>query len=112
ISLREAITAANNTNGEQTITFDPSLSGGIIVVNFDDVDLDAAPDPLPALCGGHTRLEGDLDGDDVPDITLEGRAFPVAAPPVATVGILVLSSHNTIIGLQVQHFPVGIRIPA
>ena len=109
ISLREALIAANNTNGEQTITFDPSLSGGTIVVNFDDLDGDAIPDPLPALCGGQTRIEGDLDGDDVPDITLEGAAFPVAS---SAAGILVLSSHNTITGLHVQHFPVGMRVRA
>ena len=81
ISLREAIVAANNTKGKQTITFAPSLSGGTIVVNFDDLDADATPDPLPALCGGHTRIKGDLDGDDVPDITLEGAVFPLPAPP-------------------------------
>ena len=36
----------------------------MIVVNFDDLDADTNPDPLPALCGGHTRIDGDLDGDD------------------------------------------------
>jgi hypothetical protein len=112
ISLREAIIAANNTKGKQTITFAPSLSGGTIVVTFDDLDADTTPDPLPALCGGHTRIKGDLDGDDVPDITLEGAAIPAAAPPVAAAGLLVLSSHNTITGLRVQHFPIGIRIRA
>jgi hypothetical protein len=109
VSLREAIIAANNTPDTQTITFDPSLSGGTIVVNFDDLDGDAAPDRLPALCGGQTRIDGDLDGDDVPDITLEGAVFPVAS---AAAGILVLSSHNTITGLRVQHFPVGIQVRA
>ena len=78
VSLREAIIAANNTPGADTITFQ---SGGTIVVNFDDLDADTNPDPLPALCGGHTRINGDLNGDDVPDITLEGAAIPVAAPP-------------------------------
>jgi hypothetical protein len=113
ISLREAIIAANNTKGDQTVTFDPSLSGGTIVVNFDDLDADGDPDPLPALCGGHTRIEGDLDGDDGPDITLEGAAFLIPPPPaLAAAGLLVLSSHNTLTGLQVQHFPIGIRILA
>jgi len=64
ISLREAIIVTNNTNGDQAVTFDSSLSGGIIVVNFDDLDGDTNPDPLPALCGGHTHINGDLDGDD------------------------------------------------
>src|SRR6266568_996580 len=109
ISLREAIIAANNTPGAHTITFDPSLSGGTIVVNFDDLDADADPDPLPALCGGHTRIDGDLNGDDVPDITLEGAALPAFAPAA---GLLVVSSHNTIRGLHVHHFPVGIWVQA
>src|SRR5439155_5067937 len=105
ISLREAIIAANNTPGTHTITFDPSLSGGTIVVNFDDLDADTDPDPLPALCGGHTRIEGDLNGDGVPDITLEGSVFPAAT---RAAGILVLSSHYTLRSLRVAHFPVGL----
>jgi hypothetical protein len=109
ISLREAIIAANNTSGTDTITFAPNLSSGTIVVNFDDLDGDATPDPLPALCGGQTRINGDLNGDDVPDSTLEGAAFPAVS---SAAGLLVLSSHNTINGLRVQHFPVGIRVRA
>ncbi len=109
VSLREAIIAANNTLGTNTITFAPNLSGGIIVVNFDDLDADAAPDPLPVLCGGQARIKGDLNGDDIPDITLEGAVFPAVS---GVAGLLVLSSHNTIQGLQVQHFPFGIRMLA
>src|SRR5690349_21384213 len=103
ISLREAIIAANNTPGADTITFAPNLSGGTIVVTFDDLDADTIPDPLPALCGGHTRLNGDLNSDDVPDITLEGAVFPLPAPPtLAPAGVAIISSHNTIAGLRVQ----------
>jgi hypothetical protein len=107
ISLREAISAANTTPGADTITFAPSLSGGTIVVGFNGL-------PLPALCGGQTRINGDLDKDGVPDITLDGAAFPVTFPPAvaAAAGLFVLSSHNTITGLQIQHFPFGIRILA
>jgi hypothetical protein len=64
------------------------------------------------LCGGQTRIKGDLNGDDLPLITLEGAAIPLAAPPVASAGLLIISSHNTITGLRVQHFPIGIRIRA
>ncbi len=105
VSLREAIIAANNTLGADTITFDPNLSGGTIVVGFNGL-------PLPALCGGQTSINGDLNGDGVPDITLEGGGLPVFAPAVAAAGILVLSSHNTINGLHVQHFPIGIQVRA
>ena len=109
VSLREVLIAANNTNGKQTVTFAPGLSGGIIVVNFDDLDADPDPDPLPALCGGQTRIDGDRDGDGVPDITLEGAAFPAAT---SLAGIGVVSSHNTIQGLRIQHFPFGIAVVA
>lgn len=108
-SLREAIIAANNTDGEDVITFDPSLSGGTIVVNFDDLDADVAPDRLPALCGGHTRINGDLDGDEGSDITLEGAVFPAAS---TAAGLTVLSSHNTVNGLRIQYFPFGIVVRA
>ena len=107
VSLREALIAANNTPGADTITF---ANGGTIMVTFDDLDADSDPDPLPALCGGQTRINGNLNVGHVPDIiTLEGRAFP-AFPLVA--GLVVLSSHNTIQGLQVQHFPLGIVVAA
>jgi hypothetical protein len=109
ISLREAIIAANNTQGADTITFAPGLSGGTIMVNFDDLDADAGPDPLPALCGGQTSLNGDLDGDDVPDITLEGSALPAFVPAS---GLAIVSSHNTISGLRVHQFPLGITVQA
>jgi len=106
ISLREAIIAANNTPGADTITFASNLKGGTIVVGFNGL-------PLPALCGGQTRINGDLNGDDGPDITLEGATFPVAAPTfTSAAGILILSSHNTINGLRIQHFPAGIRVRA
>jgi hypothetical protein len=109
VSLREAIIAANNTKGADTITFAPSLSGGTILVNFDDLDADADPDPLQAFCGGQTSLKGDLNGDDVPDITLEGSALP---PFVPAVGLYVVSSHNTISGMRVHQFPLGIAVQA
>ena len=96
VSLREAIIAANNTPGADTITF---ATGGTIAVNS----------PLPALCGGHTRIEGDLDADGNPDITLEGSALPAFA---FIAGLGVISSHNTVSSLQVQHFPVGILVQA
>jgi hypothetical protein len=102
ISLREAIIAANNTPGADTITFAPNLSGGTIIVGFNGL-------PLPALCGGQTRIDGDLDGNGVPDITLDGAAFPFFS---GAAGFFIISNHNTINGLQVQHFPFGIRVRA
>jgi len=109
VSLREALIAANNTPGADTISFAANLSGGTIVVSFDDLDGDPFPDPLPALCGGQTTITGDINSDEAPDITLEGAAFSAAA---RIAGVAVFSSHNTIEGLRVQHFPNGIVIGA
>src|SRR5215813_723461 len=61
VSLREAIIAANNTPGSKTITFAPGLSGATIVLTG----------PL-YLCGGHTTLNGDVNGDNTPDVTVDG----------------------------------------
>ena len=63
VSLREAIIAANNTPGQKTITFAPSLSGSTIVLTG----------PL-YLCGGHTTLNGDVNGDETPDVVCIGQA--------------------------------------
>jgi len=67
ISLREAIIAANNTPGAKSITFAPNLSGTTIMLTRS-----------LAFCGGHTTLTGDVNGDDTPDITIDGTAvsFP------------------------------------
>src|SRR5262249_51496764 len=52
--------------------------------------------------------KGDLNGDDVPDITLEGSTVPASVPR----GLTVVSSHNTISGLRVHQFSVAIAIRA
>src|SRR5262249_36381429 len=85
VSLREAVIAANNTPGSKTIKFAPSLSGSTIKLT-----------PGLALCGGHTTLNGDVDGNDTPDITLDGTAvlFPFDV-------LDIFSSHNTVQGLRV-----------
>jgi hypothetical protein len=103
VSLREAIVAANNTAGTKTITFDLSLSGGTLLINFDDLDADTDPDPLPNLCGGNTTLDGDLDGDNVPDITLDGSALLDEGAD----GVVITSNNNTVNGLRVQNVPNG-----
>jgi hypothetical protein len=84
VSLREAVIAANHTPGSKTITFAPGLSGTIMLTRS------------LALCGGHTTLNGDVNGDDTPDITLDGTAvlFPFDV-------IDLFSSHNTVQSLRV-----------
>jgi len=85
VSLREAIHAANHTPGSKTIKFASSLSGATIVLTG----------PL-YLCGGHTTLNGDIDGDTAPDIIRDGNAV---TPPFEVIGIV--SSHNTVKNLEV-----------
>lgn len=50
VSLREAIIAANNTPGQKTIKFAPSLNNATIQVS-----------KALFLCGGHTTLTGDIN---------------------------------------------------
>jgi len=85
ISLREAIIAANNRAGEDTITFEGSLSGSITP----DIGL---PD-LTDNAGGTT-----INGDGV--ITLNGRNLGGAEN-----GLRILSADNVITGLSIITFP-------
>ena len=86
ISLREAINAANNTPGAAVYQIRLlSLSGATIVLTG----------PL-YLCGGHTTLNGDVDGNKTPDVTLNGAAVTF---PFDVIGMV--SSHNTVKNLEV-----------
>ena len=60
ISLREAIEATNNDPGSYAIAFSPTLSGTTITLG----------QYLPPLTGGGVSIEGDIDGDGTPDVTL------------------------------------------
>src|SRR5258708_21793621 len=64
ISLREAITATNNDPGTYTIRFASSLKGATITLDSQ----------LPPLLGGGVTIEGDVDGDGKPDLTLAKTA--------------------------------------
>ena len=85
ISPREAVIAANNTPGAKTIKFAPNLRDSTIVLTRS-----------LALCGGHTTLNGDVNGNDTPDVTVDGRAvlFPFDV-------LDIFSSHNTVQSLRV-----------
>src|ERR1039457_6131640 len=102
ISLPEAIMATNNDPGTWVIQFAPSLKGSTI-------HLDPAPSVgflgLPFLTGGNVTINGDVDGDGQPDITLTSLSGTLA-------GIYVLSGGNTLYGLALQNFAYGVWIGA
>jgi uncharacterized protein (TIGR03437 family) len=78
ISLIEAITATNNDPGTWNIQFDPALKGSTILGG------------LPYLSGGNVTLNGDINGDGQPDITVTSTIF-------------ILSGGNTVNGLAFQN---------
>ena len=99
-SLREALIYANHMPGPDTITFAPELSGQTIMISSDGPDEGEEADPLPNLCGGGITLNGDIDGDGTPDITLDGSNI---SPSLAW-GFYVDSDNNTDHRLCVPEF--------
>jgi len=67
-SLRDAITKANIPSAPDYITFAPALSGKTITL----------VSALPALSDPDTYLDGDLDDDGRPDITIDGVSMDIA----------------------------------
>ena len=62
-SLRDAMDKANADGGPSLIMFDPDLSGG-------SIPLESA---LPCTFDDYTTIEGDINGDHLPDIELNGE---------------------------------------
>ncbi|MHB8643136.1 MAG: proprotein convertase P-domain-containing protein [Gaiellaceae bacterium] len=102
ISLREAITATNNDPGTYTIRFAPSLAGTTIQVGS------AAGFPLPPLLAGGVLIDGDVNGDGRPDITLSGQQI-VHDSRCGLCALSVISSGNHLHALALEHFSVGVH---
>jgi hypothetical protein len=85
ISLWEALTATNNDPGTWNIQFAPALKGSTI----------GGPG-LPFLKGGNVTINGDIDGDGKPDITLAGTSD-------RPLTLFVLSGGITLNGLALQN---------
>ena len=98
ISLQEAVIATNNDPGTWNIQFAPALKGPTIVV-------DSGPNikGLSALSGGNVTINGDIDGDGQPDITLTSQSGPATT-------VFVFSGGNTLYGLALQNCGICVLI--
>jgi uncharacterized protein (TIGR03437 family) len=90
ISIQEAIIATNNDPGIWNIQFAPALKGSTIVV-----DPGGSGGGLSFLTGGNVTINGDIDGDGKPDITLKSQSGTALT-------IFIISAGNTIYGLSLQ----------
>jgi len=102
ISLREGITAANNTAGEKEIRFASGLMGADIVVGS------ATGQPLPVLAGGDLTINGDIDGTGAPDIFVDGSLGEPDTPLAH--GLTIWSDNNIITGLGIKGFTSAIEL--
>ncbi len=87
-TLREALAKANGNGEADTITFDAALMGSTITLNGSEL----------AITGniGVTTINGDIDGDNVADITLDGnkasRIFSIDGLAWATLNGLTITN--------------------
>lgn len=88
ISLSEALIAVENTGVYAIIEFTPSLSGSVINLT----------QTLPAIMRDGLTINGDIDDDGVPDITLEGGGENIQALQIQG------ASHVVIEGLHFNNF--------
>jgi len=102
ISLREAITASNNTPGEEVIRFDPLMAGKTITVGT------TTRQGLPMLLGGGLTIDGDIDGDSQPDVTIDGSLGAVYDGTVGN-AFSIWSSGNVIQHLRFTEFHTTIQ---
>jgi uncharacterized protein (TIGR03437 family) len=96
ISIQEAIIATNNDPGTWNIQFAPALKGSII---------DTGTSGLNALTGGNVTINGDINGDGQPDVTLT-----TTSQSTGTLGVSIYSGGNTLYALALQNFWYGVWI--
>ena len=95
ISLREALTVAQITGGAKEIDFAPALKGAVILLYT------STQNHLPYLTSGDLVLDGDIDHDGQPDVTLDGTA---GKGGLASLSLMIWSNNNHVNGLQFQNF--------
>jgi parallel beta-helix repeat protein len=101
ISLREAIQAANNTAGEDTIGFNIPGCGGVCAIQ--------PLTPLPALSGGGTTIDGYTQPGAAPatETTLAILLIELDVSQVTEFsgdGILITSANNVVQGLVINRY--------
>lgn len=94
IALREAIEATNADSGEYTIRFSPSLDGAAIFTGQD------GSWDLPPLLGGSLIINGDIDGDQHPDIKI-ANTMPLEEHPF---GFIINNSAITLHALEMEGY--------
>lgn len=95
VSLREALTATNKDHGAFTIRFAPSLTGATIRITGGF---------LPTLLAGSLIINGDIDGDQKPDITVEGPGLH------SKTAFEIASSENTLHAIMIENFRTGVAL--
>lgn len=95
-SLSEAVQATNFDPGVSTVTFSASLQGETIELS-QGLQLE----------GGNVLINGDIDGDGQPDVTLDGTSME---NPDFGEGFRIKSSGNTLHALRLKGFFKGVRL--
>jgi hypothetical protein len=105
ISLREALFAVRSDPGQTTILFDPQLKGATIKVGSWDQN------QFPHLDQGGVIINGDINGDSQPDITIENDVA-TPTPGMQVFGFKIESSNNTIHALRMVGFSTSVVLDA
>jgi hypothetical protein len=101
ISFREAIRASNNTVGLKAIEFAPILKGATIILGSAEATEEIE------LLSGQLTINGDIDGDGKPDITLDGSLGVITS---LGSGLNIWSDYNTIENLNLVGFYCSVQI--
>lgn len=96
ISLREAMVATNNDPGTYSIEFAADLAGTTIGIRFDS----SSGGPL-MLTGGGVTIDGDINGDGGPDVTVANAVPTETCNAEPDHGFIVSSSGNRLHALSV-----------
>jgi hypothetical protein len=100
ISLREALLVTRNDPGQYGIRFGPGLAGATIRVGS------SAGGTLPALTGGGVSVDGDIDGDNRPDVTLLNEI--AQGSRCGKCAFTIASSGNRLHAIILQSFTTGV----